>query len=126
MKRVYTAKDPLMVGHLKNVLTSYGIRSVTRNFDLSSAAGELPPIECWPELWVVEDEKAVEARTILKKTLAPLESVKKPWRCGRCKEDIEGQFTECWSCGEPRRRETVRRSGYNRRRNPAPGVRSSD
>src|ERR1044071_8935568 len=113
MKRVYTAKDPLMEGHLRNVLASYGIRSVTRNFDLSIAAGELPPIECWPELWVIEDDKAGDARTILRKTLAPLESVKKPWRCSRCKEEIEGQFTDCWNCGEPRLRE---RPASNRRR----------
>src|ERR1044071_8317700 len=124
MKRVYTAKDPLMEGHLKNVLTSYGIRSVTRNFDLSSAAGELPPIECWPELWVIEDDRAVEARTILRKTLAPLESVKKPWRCARCKEDIEGQFTECWNCGESRLRDGVKKPAYKRRRNTAPGAKS--
>jgi hypothetical protein len=126
MKRVYTAKDPLMVGHLKNVLASYGIRSVTRNFDLSTAAGQLPPIECWPELWVIEDDSAAEARTILRKTLAPLESVKKPWRCGGCKEEIEGQFTECWKCGEPRRRDGLKRTAYNRRRNSAPGARSHD
>ena len=70
MKRVYTVKDPLMIGHLKNVLATFGIKCVTKNFDLSSGAGELPPIECWPELWVVEDEKLAKARMILKKTLA--------------------------------------------------------
>src|ERR1044071_1929958 len=126
MIRVYTAKDPLMVGHLKNVLASYGIRSVTRNFDLSSAAGELPPIECWPELWVIDDEKTGEAKTILRKTLAPLESVKKPWRWGRCKEELEGQFTECWNCGEPRFRDRLKRPAFNRRRNTAPGARTPD
>ena len=46
MKRVFSSKDPLMIGHLKNVLASFGIRCVSRNFDLSSGAGELPPIEC--------------------------------------------------------------------------------
>ena len=104
MKRVHTAKDPLMISHLKNVLATFGIKCVTKNFDLSSAAGELPPIECWPELWVVDDEKLVKAKSILKKTLAPLESVKKPWRCSRCYEEIEGQFSECWNCGGLRRR----------------------
>ena len=105
MKRVYTAKDPLMIGHLKNVLETFGIECVTKNTYLSSAAGELPPIECWPELWVVENERQAEAEIILKKTLAPLKSVKKPWRCGRCGEEIEGQFTECWNCGRDRRHE---------------------
>lgn len=105
MKRVYSAKDPLMIGHLKNVLETYGIECVTRNLYLSSAAGELPPIECWPELWVVEDARYADAEGILRKTLAPLKPVRKPWKCAGCGEEIEGQFSECWKCGETRPRQ---------------------
>ena len=83
MKKVYTTKDPLMIGHLKNVLATFDIKSITKNYELSSAAGELPPIECWPELWVVDDHRHAEAEAILKKTLAPLKSVKKSWQCAR-------------------------------------------
>ncbi len=108
MKKVYCAKDPLMIGHLRNVLGTYGIACVTKNLDLSTAAGELPPIDCWPELWV-DDEQLVRARTILKKTMAPLKSVKKPWTCGACAEEIEGQFTECWKCGRSRSHGPTRR-----------------
>jgi hypothetical protein len=102
MKRLHSAKDPLMIGHLKNVLDTFGIRCVARNSDLISAAGELPPVECWPELWVVDDDKFGRARSILRKTLAPLQSVKKPWHCVGCGETIEGQFSECWNCGRDR------------------------
>lgn len=102
MKRIHSAKDPLMIGHLKNVLATFGIKCVARNLDLNIAAGELPPIECWPELWVVDDEKAAKAKAILRKMLAPLESVKKPWSCAGCGETIEGQFSECWNCGRDR------------------------
>jgi len=91
-----------MIGHLKNVLATFGIRCIARNLDLSSAAGELPPIECWPELWVIDDDKVAKAKSILKKTLAPLESVKKSWLCSGCGETIEGQFSECWNCGRDR------------------------
>jgi hypothetical protein len=104
MKKVYSAKDPLMVAHLKNVLAMFGIHCVTRNLDLSSAAGELPPIECWPEIWITNDEKLARAKSIIKKTLAPLESVKKSWRCAGCGEELGGQFTECWNCGRSRLR----------------------
>ncbi len=99
MKRIYSAKDPLMIGHLKNVMATFGIKCVTRKLDLISAAGQLPPTECWPELWVVDDDKASRARSILKKTMAPLASVKKSWTCSGCDEKIEGQFSECWNCG---------------------------
>jgi putative signal transducing protein len=102
MKRIYSAKDPLMIGHLKNVLATFGIRCLTKKLDLISAAGELPPIECWPELWVIDDEKVAKAKRILKKTLAPLASVKRSWVCVGCGENIEGQFSECWNCGRDR------------------------
>ena len=99
-----------MIGHLRNVLASYGIKCLTKNLDLSTAAGELPPIDCWPELWV-EDEQLARAKSILKKTMAPLKSVKKPWTCGSCAEEIEGQFTECWKCGKSRSHANPRRGG---------------
>jgi hypothetical protein len=102
MKRLHSAKDPLMIGHLKNVLASVGIKCVAKNLDLISAAGELPPVECWPELWVVDDEKFRRAESVLKKTLAPLHAVKKSWACAGCGESIEGQFSECWNCGRDR------------------------
>jgi hypothetical protein len=102
MRKIYCAKDPLMIAHLRNVLGLHGVESVTRKVDLSSAAGELPPIECWPELWVVDDGRCAEAEAILKRTLAPLEAVKKSWNCTGCGEIIEGQFSECWKCGRDR------------------------
>jgi hypothetical protein len=91
-----------MIAHLRNVLRLHGIESVTRKVDLASAAGELPPVECWPELWVVDDGRCAEAEAILKRTMAPLEAVKKSWSCTGCGEIIEGQFSECWKCGRDR------------------------
>jgi len=110
MKKVYSAKDPLMVGHLRNVLAIFGIECVTRKYDLTIAAGELPPIECWPEIWVVDDDKLGRAKKILRKTLAPLASVKPPWTCNGCGEEVEGQFSECWKCGQSRHEKRSRRN----------------
>ena len=63
MKRLHSAKDPLMIGHLKNVLATvrHQVRGAQES-TLISAAGELPPVECWPELWVVDDETFGRAR----------------------------------------------------------------
>ncbi|MGH7773423.1 MAG: DUF2007 domain-containing protein [Candidatus Binatia bacterium] len=102
MKKVYSAQDPLMIGHLRNVLETYGIECVIRNMDLAGLIGELPPIECWPELWVIDDARYAEAQAVLKETLAALASVKRPWKCRKCGEEVEGQFTECWNCGNSR------------------------
>jgi hypothetical protein len=99
MRRLYTAQVPLMIDHLKNILESGGIECVVRNSYLAAAMGEIPPIECWPELWVVEDEQFEEAQAVLKGALSPVVGLEKPWQCKGCGEMIEGQFTECWNCG---------------------------
>lgn len=102
MKKLFTAQDPLMISHLKNVLENQGIECVIKNTYLAGTVGELPPIECWPELWVVDDAAYSGAEEVLEKALAPLGSVKKPWKCTQCGEEVEGQFTECWNCGNAR------------------------
>jgi hypothetical protein len=102
MRKIYCAKDPLMIAHLRNVLGLHGIECVIRKTDLATGAGELPPVDCWPELWIVDEGRLAESEAILKKTLAPLEAVKKPWICCACGEEIEGQFSECWQCGRER------------------------
>ena len=102
MKKLYTTQNPLMISHLKNILETGGIGCVVKNSYLASAMGEIPPIECWPELWVLEDERYQEAQAVLKQTLAPVMGVKGPWKCKNCGEMIEGQFSECWNCGARR------------------------
>jgi len=39
MKKLYSAQDPLMIGHLKNVLENQGIDCVIKNTYLASAVG---------------------------------------------------------------------------------------
>jgi hypothetical protein len=102
MKKLYTAQNPLTISHLKNILESGGIKCVVKNLYLSSAVGELPPIECWPELWVIDETRYPEAQEVLNRTLAPVRPVSKRWKCRNCGHDIEGQFSECWNCGESR------------------------
>ncbi len=102
MIKIYSNQDTLMLGHLRNVMSSHGIECVIRNQDLSTAMGEIPPIECWPELWILDDSRYEEARALLRRALAPLGPVEKPWKCSGCGEDLEGQFTQCWNCGRSR------------------------
>jgi len=102
MKKIYSAQDSLMISHLKNVLEGRGIECVIKNGDLAIALGELPPIECWPELWVVDETQYPRAEEVLERALAPLGPVTKPWRCVRCGEEVEGEFGECWNCGRRR------------------------
>ena len=102
MRKVYGSQLIPMVGHLKNVLESHGIHCVVKNALLRSALGEAPPVECWPQLWVIEDNKYDEAAAIV--SAASLENAVEPagrWLCA-CGEELEGQFTDCWRCGTSR------------------------
>lgn len=102
MKRVYSSDNPLIVGHLKRVLEANHIACMIRNEFLLGGAGELPPIECWPELWVVEDSQQQKARALVESVLAMGTESGEDWRCSDCGEPLEGQFTACWACGAER------------------------
>ena len=88
---------------LKELLEREGIRCLLRNEQLFSAMGEIPFLECLPQLWVVDDEVYPRARQLLKNWLQEEEQAgRETWRCSRCGETHEGQFGACWKCGELR------------------------
>lgn len=91
-----------MVGHLRNVLELAGVPSRVRNLDLGAAAGQLPPTECWPELWIDRDEDLELARRVLEDAFRPTAERSAAWQCSWCSERHEEQFTDCWKCGRPR------------------------
>jgi len=101
MKRVYSSPASLMVGHLRNILEAEGIRCFVKNEFLAGGAGELPPTECWPELWV---ERAIDyqrAERLVRETLEAGASSGGTWICPGCGEALQPQFTACWNCGTP-------------------------
>lgn len=99
MKRVATSETLAEVGHFRNVLEQNGIRCFIRNEQLSGALGEVPFLECLPELWVQSDRDQSRAEQLIRELRsAPIGRVE-PWRCGSCGETNEAQFAACWSCG---------------------------
>jgi hypothetical protein len=97
VKRVFGSFNQQIVHHAKNLLEGAGIGVLVRNQHLSSAMGELPPAECEAQVWVLDDEDAGRAESVLKNSLSP--QAGPPWSCPACSERIEGQFTQCWRCG---------------------------
>jgi len=89
----------MMAGHVKSVLEEENIGCLIKNQSLSGAIGELPPIECWPEVWVMDDGDYKRAMELIHSIVSPSESKLEAWHCF-CGEIIEGQFTSCWQCGE--------------------------
>ena len=99
MKTVYSAKNLSLVSIIQNILDQHGIPCRVNNEFLSAGVGDLPPIECWPQLSVEDDDFSVAKRII---EAALTETAGPAWTCNACGEEIEGQFTECWKCGTSR------------------------
>lgn len=100
MKRVYSRPLLADVAHAQNLLEHEGIASFIKHANLSSALGDLPFLDCEPELWVFVDDDAARARGVLGEALAPRSANDAPpWPCSRCGERNEPQFAACWSCG---------------------------
>jgi hypothetical protein len=76
-----------------------GVVCLVRNDELSTALGEIPFVECYPELWVVDDEVWPRARQLLDKWLIEAAEAAPEWICPGCGEHVEGQFQSCWKCG---------------------------
>ena len=87
---------------LKKIFADEGIECLVRNADLLVAAGEIPMTECFPELWVIDDEAFPRARMLMDGWLKNDSIDAGPWSCPSCGEILDGNFGACWSCGRLR------------------------
>ena len=101
------AGDPARLAFVRSVLDDAGIMSRCRQI------GPLAGTRYWNaqgRLEVqVERDRAEEARELLdemeKEALKSAEESTPAWgwTCPSCREQLEGQFSECWNCGTERR-----------------------
>lgn len=98
MKKIYTSENGAFAGYVKNVLEEQGIACFMKHENLGGAAGELPPHECWPEIWIEDNADHDRARAILDSLLKESQEGT-AWRCLRCGEIVDAQFGKCWKCG---------------------------
>jgi len=98
MKKLTSSESLITINHFKNLLESEGIPSRIKNEHLGSIVGEMPFIEVWPELWVINDLDYDRAKQLIGAAISD-ESPQRPWKCRKCGEDNEGQFAACWNCG---------------------------
>ena len=95
MRRLRQAPNLAIATLWADLLREEGIAaSVQRQF-LGSVAGEIPPDQCLPEIWIMHDEQWARARALLDELLA---LPQRRWHCG-CGELVEGGFESCWNCG---------------------------
>jgi hypothetical protein len=95
MRRLAQAPNLAIATLWVHALREDGIAaSVQREF-LGAAAGQLPPDQCLPEVWVDDDAQFALAQRLLR---ALQQRPQRQWHC-RCGEFVEGGFEQCWNCG---------------------------
>ena len=78
-----------------DALAAEGIATSVQRQYLAGVAGELPPDQCLPEVWITHPAQEPRARELL----YHLQHVPQHrWHC-RCGELVEGGFEQCWNCG---------------------------
>lgn len=96
MIRLTQAPNAAIATVWADLLTEAGYPATVQRQFLGAAAGELPPDQCLPEIWLRHDEHAAPARALL----AALDALpQRRWTCPACGEAIEGGFEQCWNCG---------------------------
>jgi hypothetical protein len=97
MRRLTRAPNIAIAALWVDALLHAGIQASMQRYFLGAAAGELPPDQCLPEVWITDDSQEKEARELLH----ALQNVpQRRWVCA-CGELVEGGFEACWSCGRP-------------------------
>lgn len=97
MKKLYTHENRMIIFNLKNVLQGRGIECSVINEFASGGAGDLATFDTWPELWISEDDRFVEAESILQEIV--FDDNDSYWYCPGCEEKNGGAFELCWNCG---------------------------
>ena len=103
MKQVHAARHAIEAHLIRDFLLSHGIAAEVRGEFLTSGWGELPVDVC--SVWVTDDAQFEAANDLLLAFLSGNFARKfsaDAWRCPDCGERLEGQFTQCWSCGASR------------------------
>lgn len=102
MKLVHTAKHPTEAHMIRGMLEAEGVRAMVKGDQLYGAYGELPVL---PTVWILDDALVAHAENLVIDFLrgtAARKYAHERWTCARCGEKLEGQFTECWNCGQTR------------------------
>ena len=96
MRRLTRAPNAAIAQIWADLLCEAGYPATVQRQFLSSVAGELPPDQCMPEIWLRHDEHHAAARALLDE-LARVPQ--RRWQCPQCGEQIEGGLEQCWACG---------------------------
>jgi len=100
MKLLMRCEHAIAAAHYAGALRAAGIDCEVRNTTLSGALGEIPFLECAPQVWIRNALDEARARELITQLRSPVAG--DPWICEKCGEVLEPQFSQCWNCGAGR------------------------
>ena len=96
MKRLATAPNIAIATLWADMLCGSGVATSVQRYYASSIAGEIPPDQALPELWIDDAAQFEHACRLLHELRHPRH---RRWCCTGCGEQIDGPFEQCWRCG---------------------------
>jgi len=100
MRRLTTAPNLALATLWADFLTQAGVNASVQRLYASGIAGELPPDQALPEVWLmdgdIDDARLARAQALLLQLRHPPH---RHWACPGCRELIDGPFEQCWNCG---------------------------
>jgi hypothetical protein len=96
MKRLVQAPNVAIATLWVDLLQQGGITASVQRAYSSGIAGEIPPDQALPEVWVLDDGEHARATALLH---ALRHLPHRHWVCTACGETVDGPFEQCWNCG---------------------------
>ena len=96
MLRLTQAPNLALASLWCDMLTQAGFEASVQRAYAGSIAGEIPPDQALPEIWIHDDARLDDARALLAQLQRP---ARRHWVCRSCNERIDGPFDQCWQCG---------------------------
>ena len=95
MRRLAQAPNLAIATLWAHALREDGIGATVQREYLGAAAGQLPPDQCLPEIWIDDAAQFETAERLLHELK---NRPQRRWMC-ECGELVEGGFEQCWHCG---------------------------
>ena len=95
MKRLQLAPNLALATLWADMLSAAGVAATVQRAWASSIAGELPPDQALPEIWLKDDTQFDLAQTLMWEWQRLQHH---HWACPACREIVEGPFEQCWNC----------------------------
>jgi Putative prokaryotic signal transducing protein len=96
MRRLTHAPNIALASLWVDLLRQAGIDASVQRYFASSIAGDIPPDQAEPEIWIADDTQFDRAEVLLADMRRP---TWRHWACPGCHEIIDGPFEQCWQCG---------------------------